>query len=516
MPALTNSLRQSTSAVNWMIFSPITNYSPVTLSGDCHSARNGKRSRRAATLPEHGIRSWRQFRALRTRLRILAIAPLLPIVLALAPARHASGSSSAAPAFLYTVAKRYAPLAWMQGRERFSSGANIFIRDEKGRRALVPSFAASADPAVSFDGQEVLFAGKRTPQERWQIWEMSLQGGDPRRITNCTEDCVRPLYLPDDRIVYAEKSGGRFVIQSMPTAGGSSLSLTYGSENSLPTDVLRDGRVLFETVFPGSPRIPELYTVYTDGSGVESYRCDHGQARHSAKQVESGDIVFGTQYGLARFTSARANQVQVSAPEGEYAGEVAETHFGNWLLPWKTDANSRFRLMWWKPGQHTLRSAVEEQGADVVQPVLLAERPTPKRHPSGLHDRPVANLLCLNAYTSKYKFAGRSIRSARLYTRAVNGDVQLLGTAPVAADGSFFVQVSGDQPLQIELLDQAGKTLKREAGWFWLRRGEQRACVGCHAGPETAPENAVPMVLLKSTTPVDMTRPVRNVAMGGH
>ena len=38
-----------------------------------------------------------------------------------------------------------------------------------------------------------------------------------------------------------------------------------------------------------------------------------------------------------------------------------------------------------------------------------------------------------------------------------------------------------------------------------MRRGEQRVCVGCHAGPETAPENAVPTILLKSTTPADLT-----------
>ena len=82
---------------------------------------------------------------------------------------------------------------------------------------------------------------------------------------------------------------------------------------------------------------------------------------------------------------------------------------------------------------------------------------------------------------------------------------RLLGTAPVERDGSFFVQVPSEQPLQIELLDGAGKTLKRESGLFWMRRGEQRGCVGCHAGPEAAPENAVPMVLLKSTTPADMT-----------
>ena len=85
------------------------------------------------------------------------------------------------------------------------------------------------------------------------------------------------------------------------------------------------------------------------------------------------------------------------------------------------------------------------------------------------------------------------------------GATRLLGTAPIEPDGSFFVQVPHDRPLQIELLDAEGKTLKRESGFFWMRRGEQRGCVGCHAGPETAPENAVPMILLKSTTPADMT-----------
>ena len=68
----------------------------------------------------------------------------------------------------------------------------------------------------------------------------------------------------------------------------------------------------------------------------------------------------------------------------------------------------------------------------------------------------------------------------------------------------------------VELLDSTGKVLKREAGFFWMRRGEQRGCVGCHAGPETSPENAAPMALLKSTTPVDMTGATAHSASGGH
>lgn len=449
-------------------------------------------------------------------MRPIAIGLLLFSAIGLVPAGNVVATESLSPTFLYVVAKRYDPLAWVEGGERFGAGASVFIQDATGRHPLIQGFAASADPIVSFDGKRVLFAGKRKVSEPWQVWEVSLESGDPKRVTNCTEDCVRPLYLPEERIVYGEKVGGRFVIATVALAGGKPLYLSYGPGSSLPTDVLQDGRVLFEAVFPfGSEGSPELYTVYSDGSGFESYRCDHGTARGSGKQVASGDIVFPVEHGLARFTSALAKEVRVPAPQGDYAGGIAETSTGEWLLPWRSEENDRFQLMWWKPGGGNLRLALQEPDSHVLEPVLVAERSMPKRHPSALHDWPVGNLLCLNAYTSKSTFLPASIQSVRLYTRDDSGAAELLGTAPVEADGSFFVQVPGDQPLQVELLDGKGSTLKREAGWFWMRRGEQRVCVGCHAGPENSPENAVPKVLLRSTTPADMTHPV-NASAGGH
>lgn len=418
--------------------------------------------------------------------------------------------------FLYTASKNYEPLAWMHGAERFSSGATVFVRDVHGQHALVADFAATADPTVSFDGQRVLFAGKQNARNPWQVWEIALAGGKPRRITSGPEDCIRPLYLPEDRIVYARKVGGHFLVESAPLSGGKPLPLTYGPANALPTDVLRDGRILFESQFvSGTQTVPEIYTVYSDGSGVESYRCDHGKARHSGKQSGSGDIIFVSDGGLARFTSARAQQLSISAPNGEYAGDLAETPEGSWLLSWRSNGNSKFQLMFWTPGAANLHPVLANAELDLIQPVWLAQRNIPNRHPSGLHDWPNANLLCLNAYTSKHQSAPGSIRSVRIYTRDDVG-ARLLGTAPVEEDGSFFVQVPNEQPLQVELLDAAGKTLKREAGYFWMRRGEQRVCVGCHAGPETAPENAVPITLLKSTTPADMTGKAVQSAAGGH
>jgi len=462
------------------------------------------------------------------------------------------GPSSVKPPVLYTAAKHYDPFAWIHGEDRFREGATVFIRDASGQHPLVADFAASADPSVSFDGRHVLFAGKKKAQDHWQIWETALAERAPRRVTSCPDDCVRPFYLPEDRIVYAKKSANRFVVEAAPLAGGSTLQLTYAVGSALPTDVLRDGRILFQSMSPfGTGGLPEIYTVYSDGSGVESYRCDHGKARYSGKQVSSGDIVFVSASGLGRFTSALAHEVRIAAPAGDYAGDVAEIPSGDWLVSWRRDARSPFQLMRWKPvtepneagvtkasaktsarktnapAKHDVRNSsasatgdlrpvFDEPGVNILQPTLIVERSAPNRHPSGLHDWPNANLLCLNAYTSKFKFIDGSIHSVRLYTRDTRGAAKLLGSAPVERDGSFFIQVPTEQPLQMELLDASGKILKRQSGWFWMRRGEQRACVGCHAGPETAPENAVPMILLKSTTPADLTGASTHDDSGGH
>jgi hypothetical protein len=80
-----------------------------------------------------------------------------------------------------------------------------------------------------------------------------------------------------------------------------------------------------------------------------------------------------------------------------------------------------------------------------------------------------------------------------------------MGTAPVASDGSFFVKTPADRPIRFVLLDAKGAAVRQEHGWFWIRSGEQRICVGCHTGPERASENRVPEMLLRTTTPVDLT-----------
>jgi hypothetical protein len=404
--------------------------------------------------------------------------------------------------FVYTEAARYDP----KGGERFPAGARLILVEGGAARALIPGFAASADAAVSFDGARVLFAGKQKTGGPWQIWEAAIAGGAPRRVTSGGEDCIRPFYLPADNLVYARRTPAGFEIELAPLAGGTPLRLTYGYGDHLPSDVLLDGRVLFDGPHGAGTR--EVYTVYADGSGVESVRCDHGADRHSGRQVSSGDIVLVSGSHLARFTSSRAVELPLALPKGEYAGPVAELAPGELLVSWRAVADAPFTLRRVKVGE-TQFAPQKGDNPNALDPVIVRAHAVPKRHPSGLGDRVGGNLLCLNVATSREGGIPEGVvRAVRVWAQDDAGAAVAMGQAPVEKDGSFFVQVPSERPIRFELLDGNSKTVRAAQGWFWVRRGEQRVCVGCHAGPERAPDNAVPAVLLRTTDPVKMTFPV--------
>jgi hypothetical protein len=239
-------------------------------------------------------------------------------------------------------------------------------------------------------------------------------------------------------------------------------------------------------------------------------------ARWGGKQLKSGDVVFTHGGSLARFTSPLAQEERVNLPRGDYAGGVVETASGNWLVSERESATAKFALKVWKPGAATMQMTFAKTGVDVVEPVVVAAHERPRRHPSALHDWDYANLLALDARVSREGALNGVPATVRLETHDAGGHAVGLGTAPIEQDGSFFVKAPADRAIRFVLLDGKGSVLRQEQGWFWMRRGEQRICVGCHAGPEHAAENRVPEVLLRTTTPVDLTGAAQTLQRGGN
>ena len=79
-----------------------------------------------------------------------------------------------------------------------------------------------------------------------------------------------------------------------------------------------------------------------------------------------------------------------------------------------------------------------------------------------------------------------------------------LGEAPVETDGSFYVNVVGDVPFYVETLDRDGRVVQTMRAWTWVRKGDQRGCIGCHENKELSPENRVTQALHKAR-PVTLT-----------
>ncbi len=415
----------------------------------------------------------------------------------------------------------------MSGNERFPKGAQIFLYDRASDKPqqLVTGFFSAADPALSFDAQSLLFAGKTTPTDPWRIYEMNLASRQVRAVfpveqEEKTTDLVRPLYLPYGRLVYARHTAHGFALESAQLNGTGITPLSAAPGNLLPLDVLADGRILFASNYPlGTDGPAELYLVYSDGSGVESYRCDHpgkrgepdaekdassAAGRWGGHQLEDGDILFTHGQSLARFSSPYAAEKTVPSPALNYADGPIEIDEGLWLASAKASAAPKDALF--ELNGMTAKKLLADASNNLVEPVLLAPRTNvPHSHPSALHTGwQYGNFLALDVRTTRDAPLGGEPALVKMQTPGPGGKVVDLGSAPIEGDGSFFVQTTGNRPVRFLIEDKNGRTLRAERGWMWIAKGEQRICVGCHAGPERASENKVPAVLLRTTTPADL------------
>lgn len=64
---------------------------------------------------------------------------------------------------------------------------------------------------------------------------------------------------------------------------------------------------------------------------------------------------------------------------------------------------------------------------------------------------------------------------------------RILGTVPVAEDGSALFNVPANTPIAVQPLDEKGRALQLMRSWFTAMPGEKISCVGCHESQNSTP-----------------------------
>ena len=146
---------------------------------------------------------------------------------------------------------------------------------------LTTEFLSARDPEVSFDGQNILFAGKRQKGEPWGIWRMDTDGGNKVRVTvtQGMEDAVSPLYVgslfhlddksPTRKILYQGKEGKLYTCD---LDGENPRRITFNVFPEFEPDVLPNGRVIFTSVKEdGDEKVLDLLAINIDGTDLMDY-----------------------------------------------------------------------------------------------------------------------------------------------------------------------------------------------------------------------------------------------------
>lgn len=149
----------------------------------------------------------------------------------------------------------------------------------------------------------------------------------------------------------------------------------------------------------------------------------------------------------------------------------------------------------------------EEPGYALFEPVPVRKRPVPPVVPSkvdlnrgdavvylanvyegaGLQGVPRGTVKALRLFTYHFLYPGMGGPQAVVGMEGPWDIKRIMGTVPVADDGSAYFRVPANTPISVQPLDEEGKALQLMRSWFTAMPGEVLSCAGCHESQSSAP-----------------------------
>jgi mono/diheme cytochrome c family protein len=382
------------------------------------------------------------------------------------------------------------------------------------------------DPQVHYDGRRILFSYRKGGTEQYHLYEIGIDGGGLRQLTDGAYDDIEPTYLPDGGIAFVSTRCKRWVncwltqVAVLYRCDGDGRNLRPLSSNNEHDNTpwpLPDGRLLYtrwEYIDRSQVDYHHLWAMNPDGTGQINW---YGNLHPKIVMIDAKPIP-GTDRIVAIFSPGHGQRehagelVIVDPNAGPDVQSAARSISRNKQLrdPWAFSetaflaaAGPGLLLIDGAGAQHEiyrLPPAEVKAGYLVHEPRPLQGRPREHRLPDRTKlEQPTGRLVLADVYNGRNMAGVQRGEIKKLlvlealpmpihYTGGMDpvsygGTFTLervVGTVPVEPDGSAFFELPALRSFILVALDEHELAVKRMQSFLTVQPGETSSCLGCH------------------------------------
>jgi Hydrazine synthase alpha subunit middle domain/WD40-like Beta Propeller Repeat len=413
------------------------------------------------------------------------------------------------------------------------------------------------DPQVYYDGKKIIFSYRKAGSDHFHLYEINADGTKLRQLTDGPYDDIEPTYMPDGTIIFPSSRCKRWVncwltqvaiLHRCDADGGNIHPISSNNEQENTPWPLPDGRVLYmrwEYVDRSQVHYHHLWTTNPDGTGQMVY---YGNFHPGTVMIDAKPIP-GMQKIVAVFSPGHGRkehdgQITIVTPKAgpdELASAQPVSKESNYRDPYPLSldcflvAQGTRLLVMNGRGQtaeiYRLPAELARAGVQCHEPRPLVPRARERVIPSRADpEQPSGRLVLTDVYNSRHMEGVKRGDIKKLlvletlpmpihYTGGMEplsyGGTftleRILGTVPVEADGSAYMEVPALRSLFFVALDANNNSVKRMQSFLTVMPGETTSCVGCHEQRTRTPVNRSAGVLAAVKGPPRKITPIPGV-----
>jgi hypothetical protein len=461
------------------------------------------------------------------------------------------------------------PLAEGMLAHAYGEGARLaLVRPGARPKILTSGFHSACDPHVSFDGKRLLFAGKRKATDHWNIFEMAVDGSDPRQITHDMGDCRGPIYQgtlftldskePWNQICFASNRDGELNeygtypamdLYSCRLDGTELRRLTFNPSTDVDPWMLPDGRMVYSswersTLEHGRKGRVALFAMNIDGTDNLMFSGDEGQRiKRQPCVTPSGLVVFVEADALAwdgsgrlAYVTLRRNLHSHHVISGEADGlfySPSPLPNGQILVSRRDHKTLKTQGVWRvDPLSGRMTPVFDDPKYHDIQAQAVVAQPVPDgRSTVVLESESTGRLYCLDLFVSDLPEDVWVKPGAELRLRVLEGIPGRVGESsagerkdklagreagePGLTRKRFLGEIPVEPDGSFNVLVPANTPIQlqlvdlqgmalRSSHWVWVKNKENRGCIGCHEDGERTPPNRFAAALSHPSTPLTL------------